>query len=110
MPCDHVSKSSIRDTCGFLLAEIVCMGWSCCTATLGCIQENLCHVDTASVDVAVFCLALMGTDYSSFLEEAARVLKPHGIIWIAEVCRCTDFSSACYSHLRLSTAALCHSI
>ena len=37
------------------------------------------------MDVAVFCLALMGTDYPSFLVEAARVLKPHGIIWIAEV-------------------------
>ena len=34
----------------------------------------------------MFCLALMGTDYASFLLEAARVLKPHGIIWIAEVC------------------------
>ena len=42
--------------------------------------------DAGSVDVAVFCLALMGTDYPSFLLEAARVLKPHGIIWIAEVC------------------------
>ena len=30
----------------------------------------------ASVDVAVFCLALMGTDYASFLREAFRVLKP----------------------------------
>lgn len=54
-------------------------------------RDKVCHVDAASVDVAVFCLALMGTDYPSFLEEAARVLKPHGIIWIAEVCRCTDF-------------------
>lgn len=35
--------------------------------------------------MAVFCLALMGTDYPSFLREAARVLKPHGTIWIAEV-------------------------
>ncbi len=38
-----------------------------------------------SVDVAVFCLALMGTDYGSFLEEAFRVLKPGGWLWIAEV-------------------------
>ena len=37
------------------------------------------------MDIAVFCLALMGTDYPSFLQEAARVLKPHGTIWIAEV-------------------------
>jgi ubiquinone/menaquinone biosynthesis C-methylase UbiE len=37
------------------------------------------------VDIAVFCLALMGTDYPSFLEEAHRVLKPQGLLWIAEV-------------------------
>ena len=37
------------------------------------------------MDVAVFCLALMGTDYPAFLEEARRVLKPSGTLWIAEV-------------------------
>ena len=41
--------------------------------------------DDASMDVAVFCLALMGTDYPSFLREAQRVLRPNGILWIAEV-------------------------
>ena len=39
----------------------------------------------ASVDCAVFSLSLMGTDYGSFLEEAHRVLKPGGLLWIAEV-------------------------
>ena len=39
----------------------------------------------ASVEVAVFCLSLMGTDYGLFLEEAARVLTPTGFLWIAEV-------------------------
>lgn len=38
-----------------------------------------------SVDCAVFSLSLMGTDYGSFLEEAHRVLKPGGLLWIAEV-------------------------
>lgn len=38
-----------------------------------------------SLDVAVFCLSLMGTDYGSFLEEAQRVLRPGGWLWIAEV-------------------------
>ena len=33
----------------------------------------------------VFALSLMGTDYGSFLEEAHRVLKPGGLLWIAEV-------------------------
>lgn len=30
-------------------------------------------------------LALMGTDYGSFLVEASRVLKPGGWLWVAEV-------------------------
>ena len=42
-------------------------------------------LDDASVDCAVFSLSLMGTDYGSFLEEAHRVLKPGGLLWIAEV-------------------------
>lgn len=33
-------------------------------------------LDSSSVDVAVFCLSLMGTNYSSFIQEAHRVLKP----------------------------------
>ena len=27
----------------------------------------------------------MGTDYGSFLQEAHRVLRPNGLLWIAEV-------------------------
>lgn len=38
-----------------------------------------------SIDVSVFCLSLMGTDYGQFLEEAARVLIGTGWLWIAEV-------------------------
>jgi len=38
-----------------------------------------------SIDVAVFCLSLMGTDYGTFIEEAARVLRPSGWLWVAEV-------------------------
>ncbi|KAF3777874.1 Ribosomal RNA-processing protein 8 [Nymphaea thermarum] len=40
---------------------------------------------SSSVDVAVFCLSLMGTNFSSYLEEAYRVLKPSGWLLIAEV-------------------------
>ena len=40
---------------------------------------------TASQDAAVFCLALMGTDYPRALREAARALRPGGLLWIAEV-------------------------
>eukprot|EP00854_Cymbomonas_tetramitiformis_P010334 gene10334-12220_t len=42
-------------------------------------------LETASANVAVFCLALMGTDYGKFLEEATRILVSSGWIWIAEV-------------------------
>ncbi|XP_049679132.1 ribosomal RNA-processing protein 8 isoform X1 [Accipiter gentilis] len=38
-----------------------------------------------SVDVAVFCLALMGTNLQEILEEANRVLKQGGILLVAEV-------------------------
>ncbi|RKO99904.1 hypothetical protein CXG81DRAFT_13875, partial [Caulochytrium protostelioides] len=38
-----------------------------------------------SVDVAVFCLALMGTNIVDFLTEALRVLRPGGTLKIAEV-------------------------
>lgn len=40
---------------------------------------------SSSVDVAVFCLSLMGTDFPSYLQEAHRVLKPSGWLLIAEV-------------------------
>ncbi|XP_018008155.1 25S rRNA (adenine-N(1))-methyltransferase isoform X2 [Hyalella azteca] len=38
-----------------------------------------------SVNVAVFCLSLMGTNVSDFIKEANRTLKPGGILKIAEV-------------------------
>ena len=46
---------------------------------------DLCYTGDASVHAAVFCLALMGTDYGAFLQEAHRVLQPDGLLWIAEV-------------------------
>lgn len=49
------------------------------------VMRMLLCAETASVDIAIFCLALMGTDYPTFLEEAHRVLKQHGLLWIAEV-------------------------
>lgn len=38
-----------------------------------------------SVDIAVFCLSLMGTNLADFLAEANRVLKMGGVLQIAEV-------------------------
>merc|ERR1712059_13451 len=42
-------------------------------------------LDTASVDVVVFCLSLMGTNLRDFLFEACRVLKMSGELKIAEL-------------------------
>lgn len=42
-------------------------------------------LQSKSVDVAVFCLSLMGTNIKDFLLEASRVLKKGGILKIAEV-------------------------
>jgi len=48
---------------------------------------NMAHtpLEDTSMNAVVFCLALMGTDYGSFLVEAHRVLLPMGALWIAEV-------------------------
>lgn len=42
------------------------------------------------MDVAVFCLSLMGINYPSYLQEAHRVLKP-GYANYSEILRCLDF-------------------
>ncbi|KAI5181489.1 ribosomal RNA-processing protein 8 [Nematocida sp. AWRm80] len=39
----------------------------------------------ASVDVAIFCLSLMGEHIEDYIQEAYRILKPSGILKIAEV-------------------------
>jgi len=38
-----------------------------------------------SADVAIFCLALMGTNWIAFIEEAYRILHWKGELWVAEI-------------------------
>lgn len=38
-----------------------------------------------SVNIVIFCLALMGTNWVSFIKEAHRVLNVKGELWIAEI-------------------------
>jgi ribosomal RNA-processing protein 8 len=38
-----------------------------------------------SIDIAIFCLALMGTNWVDFIEEAFRVLRWKGELWVAEI-------------------------
>ncbi|XP_036360627.1 ribosomal RNA-processing protein 8-like isoform X2 [Octopus sinensis] len=48
---------------------------------------DMAHVPLkiASMDTAVFCLSLMGTNMVDYIAEAARVLKHKGILLVAEV-------------------------
>ena len=37
------------------------------------------------LDLAIYCLSLMGSDYVTFIKEAFRVVRPGGELWLAEV-------------------------
>ncbi|KAF2469644.1 uncharacterized protein BDR25DRAFT_304363 [Lindgomyces ingoldianus] len=39
----------------------------------------------SSIDVAIFCLALMGTNWLDFIDEAYRILRWKGELWVAEI-------------------------
>ncbi|KAF1998779.1 hypothetical protein P154DRAFT_523827 [Amniculicola lignicola CBS 123094] len=38
-----------------------------------------------SADIAIFCLALMGTNWLDFIDEAFRILRWKGELWVAEI-------------------------
>ncbi|KAI0150440.1 hypothetical protein GGR57DRAFT_196337 [Xylariaceae sp. FL1272] len=42
-------------------------------------------LEAGSVNVVIFCLALMGTNWLDFIEEAYRILHWKGELWIAEI-------------------------
>lgn len=50
-------------------------------------KADISSIPTAdgSVDIAIFCLALMGTNWISFIEEAYRILHWKGELWVAEI-------------------------
>jgi ubiquinone/menaquinone biosynthesis C-methylase UbiE len=41
-------------------------------------------LDDANLDVAVFSLSLMGSNWADYLKEAYRTVKPYGHLFIAE--------------------------
>ena len=58
-------------------------------------NERVVACDMASVplpdgcvDVAVFCLSLMGTNLADYLREAKRVLRPSGILKVGRKILC----------------------
>uniref|UniRef100_U5EFX9 Ribosomal RNA-processing protein 8 n=1 Tax=Corethrella appendiculata TaxID=1370023 RepID=U5EFX9_9DIPT len=53
-------------------------------SVIACDMSNS-PLESNSINVAVFCLSLMGTNLSDFLLEANRLLKMNGILKIAEV-------------------------
>ncbi|XP_061733323.1 uncharacterized protein rrp8 [Nerophis ophidion] len=55
-----------------------------CDLVTVCDMANVPLKDS-SVDIAVFCLSLMGTNLADFIAEANRVLKKGGVLKVAEV-------------------------
>lgn len=55
-----------------------------CDLVTACDMSNV-PLKNKSVDVAVFCLSLMGTNLADFIREAHRILKADGVLKIAEV-------------------------
>ncbi|KAK9225070.1 hypothetical protein WN943_010111 [Citrus x changshan-huyou] len=53
-------------------------------SVIACDMSNT-PLNSSSVDVAVFCLSLMGINFPNYLQEAQRVLKSSGWLLIAEV-------------------------
>ncbi|KAI9839295.1 MAG: hypothetical protein M1819_003290 [Sarea resinae] len=50
-------------------------------------KADISHLPLAdsTVDLAIFCLALMGTNWVEFIDEAWRVLRWKGELWVAEI-------------------------
>lgn len=46
---------------------------------------DIAHVPLKNccLDIAIFCLALMGTNWSEFIIESNRCLKSNGLLWVS---------------------------
>lgn len=53
---------------------------------------DIAHVplEDGCLDIAIFCLALMGTNWSDFIVESNRCLKQNGMLWVRVI--------LCYHH------------
>ncbi|XP_032239015.1 ribosomal RNA-processing protein 8 isoform X2 [Nematostella vectensis] len=65
--------------------SLIVADFGCGDALIAQTVPNKVPLDSSSVDVAIFCLSLMGTDLQNYLLEAHRVLKKGGILKVAEV-------------------------
>lgn len=79
---DDKSKSSTSFWCPFLVHSFDLVSKS--DLVTACDMSNV-PLPNGTVDVAVFCLSLMGTNLADFVREAHRVLKSSGRLKIAEV-------------------------
>ena len=48
------------------------------------IRRNFFKSAVNKVDVSVFCLSLMGSNYKEYLQEGYRILKPYGSMFVVE--------------------------
>lgn len=99
-PVDHIAKDLRQRPASLVVADFGCGDCRLASSVrnpvhcfdLASLDPRVTVCDMAqvpledeSVDVAVFCLSLMGTNIRDFLEEANRVLKPGGLLKVAEV-------------------------
>lgn len=78
-----------------------------------CDISNL-PLKSSTIDIAIFCLSLMGTNHIDFLKEAWRILKMNGKLWIVEIksrfmdnegtAFCTALSSLGFSLVKKETS------
>ncbi|KAI3463042.1 hypothetical protein Pfo_019705 [Paulownia fortunei] len=84
-PNDIIIKWIMDRNPSLIVADFGCGdAWLARSVKIACDMSST-PLNSSFVDVDVFCLSLMGTNFPSYLQEANRVLKPHGWLLIAEV-------------------------